>query len=681
MRLGQLVSGLDGATARQALAAAKVTLRVTRSVEAHLAAHPDALTSGDNTCPLPLVRLIHALRAAGLPGVVAPACARCAEVTEQLSGARPGGRICARCVHQTRPHHACIQCGQQAPTQAVTDNGPVCRDCYQTPRRECGGCGRLRPLRRRSDGDAPDLCNGCYLRIEPPVTCGYCGRLMRCQNDRHGQPRCQKCRAAPRRDCVRCGRHRRVQAHWPDGPVCATCYGRAREHPAPCARCHQTRVLIASDPRGEICPACAGMPTPPCPSCGQPGMPHAYGPCARCVALTRLRERLTGLDGQPHSQLQPVLDALTGLALPAAIDGWVRTSAADHLSALARTGTPITHELLDTLPAGQAERYLRHLLVAAGVLPHRDDDLERIPAWLEHQLQHRPTHHAALVRPFAHWQILRRARTHRRKPGASAGAAEFARTRILIALDFLAWLDQHDRTLATTTQADIDTWLTTGTTNRYHLRTFIVWANRRRLAQNLSVPHRRRGDPATFLDDEQRWQLLHRCLTDTTMPLPTRVVGALVLLFGIRLSRITALRTTDITRRGAHTYLTLGAEPTLLPASLAGLIHHHIETLRPVTPVIASLTNDPWLFPGHIPGRHAETSQYGQKLRRYHIAVRAAHNSALISLAADLPPAVLAHLLDIGVGTAAAWAKYAQRDWTDYLAVRDQDRRNTAHEE
>jgi hypothetical protein len=682
VRLGRLVPGLDVTTARQVLAAAKVTGVVARRLDAHLSAHPDALASGDNTCPLAVVRLIHALLAVGFPGVVAPACARCATLSPRLSGLSPDGRICTRCAYETRPHHTCVQCGHRAPAQAVTDDGPVCKDCYRVPRRECGACGRLRPVGRRGAGDAPDLCHGCYLRTRPPVVCAHCGRPGRCQSDQDGRPRCQQCRSAPRRDCVRCGRNRRVQALWPDGPVCPACYARARAHPAPCSRCHQTTVLITDDPRGGgLCSACTGIPAPQCPSCGQPGMPHAHGPCARCVALTRLRQRLAGPDGQPNSQLQPVLDALTSLALPAAIVGWLRTSAADQLSTLARTGTAITHELLDTLPVGHTERYLRHLLVAAGVLPHRDDDLERITAWLEQQLHDRPAHHAVLIRPFAHWQILRRARTHRRKPGGGAGAAGFARARILIALDFVGWLDQHDRTLATLTQADLDTWLTTGTTNRYHLRTFIVWANRRRLTHHLTVPHRRRGDPATFLDDEHRWQLLHRCLTDTAMPSPTRIAGALVLLFGIRLSRITALRSTDITRRGADTYLTLGAEPTLLPASLAALIHEHVHTLRPATPVIASLTHDPWLFPGRVPGRHAESTHYGERLRRYRIPTRAAHNSALISLAADLPPAVLAHLLDININTATGWAKYAKRDWTDYLAARDQDGRNTAHEE
>jgi hypothetical protein len=680
-RLRRLVPSLDPAGAARIVAAAKIGRHWAGTIDAYLTEHPDALTSGDNTCPLPLIRLIHALAAAGVAGVVAPACARCGQVTPKLTGAGSGGRICARCVHLNRPQHTCIQCGRTAPAQANTDAGPVCKNCYRPPRRQCGRCGRPGPVAQRGAGDIPDLCGACWRQAKPDRECDGCGRLTACVTDRRGRSRCQRCQTRPLQDCARCGRRRHVQAQWPDGPVCSTCYAHACDHPAECAGCHQTRILITTDGRGGICPGCAGISCPPCPSCGQPTLPHAYGPCPRCAVSDRLRQRLAGPDGQPHPQLQPILDALASVQLPAGVLTWLRSRAAGSLTALARGGEPITHELLDALPAGQTERYLRHLLVAAGVLPQRDDDLDRITTWLEHQLQHRPAHHATLIRPFAHWQILRRARTRRRKPGTVAGAAGYARTRILIALDFFDWLDHHQCTLATTTQADLDIWLTTGTSNRYHLRAFIVWATRRRLAHDLTVPTRRTGDPGNFLDEQHRWQLLHRCLTDDTMPTHLRAGGALVLLFGIPASRLTGLRTTDITRRGADTYLSLGAEPTLLPASLANLIHRHIQTLRPPSPVIASLTNDAWLFPGRIPGQPAQPSKYARALRGYGIPSRAAHNSALINLATDLPPAVLAPLLDIAIGTAAAWAKRAQRDWTAYLAVRHQDRRNTAHEE
>ena len=50
------------------------------------------------------------------------------------------------------------------------------------------------------------------------------------------------------------------------------------------------------------------------------------------------------------------------------------------------------------------------MLVHTGVLPARDEDIERIPAWLEQQLASSPAWHANLLRPFVHWHMLRRAR-------------------------------------------------------------------------------------------------------------------------------------------------------------------------------------------------------------------------------------------------------------------------------
>jgi hypothetical protein len=43
---------------------------------------------------------------------------------------------------------------------------------------------------------------------------------------------------------------------------------------------------------------------------------------------------------------------------------------------------------------------------------------------------------------------------------------------------------------------------------------------------------------------------------------------------------------------------------------------------------------------------------------------------ALAALAADLPAAILADLLDININTALAWSTYAQTDWAAYLAAR-----------
>jgi hypothetical protein len=51
--------------------------------------------------------------------------------------------------------------------------------------------------------------------------------------------------------------------------------------------------------------------------------------------------------------------------------------------------------------------------------------------------------------------------------------------------------------------------------------------------------------------------------------------------------------------------------------------------------------------------------------------------AALAALAAELPAAVLAKLLNLNINTANAWAAYAQHDWTTYLTTRTRSRGRT----
>ena len=150
---------------------------------------------------------------------------------------------------------------------------------------------------------------------------------------------------------------------------------------------------------------------------------------------------------------------------------WLGTSrSARLLGRLARTGDPITHDLLDDLPQDQALHYVREVLVSSGVLPARNEHLERLAPWLEHLLHDKPAHHARLVRPFTHWFVLRRARRAAARRTFTRGSADFARARVLAALDLLSWLDHRGQALRDLTQADLDQWLADGATTRRAVR-------------------------------------------------------------------------------------------------------------------------------------------------------------------------------------------------------------------
>lgn len=233
-----------------------------------------------------------------------------------------------------------------------------------------------------------------------------------------------------------------------------------------------------------------------------------------------------------------------------------RKAAGRLLAALAATAhrRQLTHVLLDEQPQAPALHHVRGMLVQAGVLPARDEHLERIEPWLGEVLAGRPAQHAALVRPYATWHVLRRARRRSRGRGAfTMSAAGWARGRILAALAFLAWLDDRGTTLGAATQADVDDWLHGASQQRYLLRDFLTWASARRLAGQVTVPALPRSELTGLITEDSRWQLLSRCLRDPGIPLDVRTAGALLLLYGQFVSRLTRLTAADIEQHGPDT--------------------------------------------------------------------------------------------------------------------------------
>jgi hypothetical protein len=278
-------------------------------------------------------------------------------------------------------------------------------------------------------------------------------------------------------------------------------------------------------------------------------------------------------------QLQPVLAHFGSAGSPPPVAGWLTAMPGGILlAALAATAhhRELTHALLDEQPQTSALHHVRDMLVQAGVLPPRDEYLERIEPWLGEVLAGRPAQHAALVRPYATWHVLRRAR--RRSRGTSTmSAAGWARGRILVALAFLAWLDDRGTTLGTATQADVDDWLHGATRYRYLLRDFLTWASARRLAGNVTVPAPPPSELTGLISEDSRWQLLGRCLRDPGIPLDVWTAGALLLLYGQFVSRLTRLTAADVEQHGPGACLRLDTVPVLLPPRLAALVRAQLE--------------------------------------------------------------------------------------------------------
>jgi hypothetical protein len=634
-------------------------------------------------------------------------CVRCGEVGQPI-WRENGGTVCSRCANRDHSRdEACGGCGKTTRVAARTSSGPLCQTCAPRPRYTCTSC--LRPDQKAHKiTDAGPICPACYHRQkvakcsrceeispyvrlrpetetllcmscwEPPlIPCTRCGDLKPIKHARGGTPVCPSCRARtrPRRECVECRRIRPVHSRLRMGNICTGCYSRLRNYPAACTACGETRSLIGRGRNGAaICGPCAGEErTWICAECGRFAALYADARCPQCVARERVNERLSNRTGHIHPQLQPLADVLDVEGNPRSVIMWLHASKWSRLLGdLANEYDKITHQILDDLPQTRHLIYLRQVLVHVGALDERDEDIEGTLPWVDELLEKQAPSVSRIVRPYATWSVLRRAR-RRSKVTENRSARKYARSRITLAVTFLNTLEGDGRTLQEATQTDIDLWLAYGGVGRHRLRDFILWAHARGLCAKLDVPWVQRAEPESFLGQTARWDLLRRCVHDDRIVLTQRVAGSLALLYGLTPTQIVQLTIADVEQRGEHTFLRLGRSPMVLPISVAAIVaelvgqaaiyRHSIVGSKP--------TRSPWLFPGGAPGHHTRASWISEQLNRdLGISLRRARNTALCALAEDLPGAVLADLLGLHITTATRWTNLVKRDWAQYVSER-----------
>jgi len=104
------------------------------------------------------------------------------------------------------------------------------------------------------------------------------------------------------------------------------------------------------------------------------------------------------------------------------------------------------------------------------------------------------------------------------------------------------------------------------------VRNLIQWARARSLTGNVSVPLPPRSEPIRLLGEDDHIHQLDRCLSDDSIPLDLRVAGALVLLFGLLVSRVMQLSKNDVFDDGDLTYLDIDTHRLMLPPRLAELL-------------------------------------------------------------------------------------------------------------
>ena len=397
--------------------------------------------------------------------------------------------------------------------------------------------------------------------------------------------------------------------------------------------------------------------------CGAEDKLFEKGRCARCS----LRQRTAALIRDPAGTLDSVAGAIAAARTPYSALNWLRTGAAAAILADVAAGrTALTHRALDDHPHQRAADYLRHMLVAGGVLPARDEALARMERWsqdilcgIDHPADRR------IMQAYLTWRILRRLR-HRSgiSPGPRTPTGQ-SRHQVRAVAAFLAWLRQHDLALASCRQGDVETWLATSPA-AYDIRDFLAWAADRKHIRKLDIPgpQRRTG---TATSPGQRWELISRLLHDDALDLTDRAAGCLLLLFGQHLSRTAVMTTSQIITRDDGVHVRFGKHEVPVPDSLGRILTDLTRTGRAHTG-IGSPATSPWLFPGGMPGQPITPSRLGERLRAIGVRALPGRRAAMTDLAARLPAAVLADLLNITPDTAVRWMHQAGSDWNRYAA-------------
>lgn len=674
-----------------------------RVLDAHLATRPDAFHQPDTDFPNAFNRLAHALSELGYD-VTLPICASCRKPASRFCKFVPEGRLCNWCSY--RDHRSlCPRCGRMEYPVATRNDGVICRRCYNRDPEfleDCAGCGRnRRPTVRLPDGrslcwacaprprhicchcgveapakaQSPDgpVCARCYEH--PTRACGRCGRVAVITHKATNEhpDLCRRCGPEPQHTCGICGRSKSAKAFWPIGPACRQCYRRTLEQPALCTGCGDLNVLIGRSPEGGgLCPPCSGAAVDyTCVECRRPGRRHRAGRCARC-SVRYLAHGQLQRGGKISTHLSCLVEELAKADPPESTLRWLdRPRVQSVLDALAPFQGELTHRTLDELPRCHTTEFIRALLVQSGALPLRNEPLARVEAWLGPTIEELPPAHAKYVGPYAHWSVLRRARRQAVRRHYGANEAERDRSKIRAAIGFLSDLAADGKTLIELDQAWLDRWVAGNNTRASIIAGFVAWSRARKLTNGIHLHHQASPLPVVTIDAQDQLQRLRDLLDpNSSAPLNVRAAGTLVLLYGLPVTRIHRLTADDLTTVDGQTFVTVGRRPLLLPPVVAKMLRALAQQPRRGA---TGSSSQCFLFPSN---RAVNAPMAARRLtlhlNNHGVFVRAERNSALITLASDLPTPILAEALGMHINTALRWSSLAARDWSHYLQARNE---------
>jgi hypothetical protein len=618
-------------------------------IAAAVTGQPELLTGQGARAPVPgVLRFISALADAGAAAVIEPPCPRCGRQRE-LGVPVEELRLCAGCRSKARAL-PCGRCGKVRPAVRLNDGGqPICQNCWhRDPRswKPCARCGNSR--RVAAVTEAGPVCQSC--RPGPALRCSICGSVGGGRigiSRATGTPVCERCRKRWI-TCSRCGTGAPLKGGTLREPLCARCLNPDPAFWKRCAACQMTWQLSTAE-------------------------------CTRCSLDRKLQQIFTPRGGPAAPELDRLREALVRVDRPDLMLDWLKKAGVRRALQAAAACRDLTHEALDTLPPGRTLVHLRSMLVAAGALPARDEHLTALESWISQAIAGRTTpEHRRALHGYAVWHHLRRLRGRLDGRPASCQQVKNVRDQVTAAATFLDWLETRGLTLAGCTQAELDQWLAGKSGHLARSANFVRWAVARRHASRLTAPASRWTGPAGPLDQDRRWADARRLLQEEAYPAADRVAGLLILLYAQKLSVITALTTRHVLHQDGRTLLRLGSRPVILPAPLDTLVAGLAAGRRPPGSSLLGVSS-PWPFPGRQPGSALTEDALAQRLHALGISPRQGRNTALFTLAADVPAAILAKTLGIHVKAAIQWQKISGGDWSAYAA--DISRRGQAQEQ
>lgn len=580
--------------------------------------------------------LLAALQRAGAAGIHLPRCSSCQRERVLTRKDENGTHICHRCAE--RRHYA-----------------------------ECPSCKRIKKL-TQSDEHGIKVCNRCIPGApDQSNTCEKCGRSVIVGSILNSKWICLNCYPKPTHRCVACGQQKKIASTILHGKHCHACHNRVLRNPRPCPTCGEKRILAFLDPEHmAVCAGCAGQPARyACRRCGSEE--HSYGAnCGLCTLDDRCRENLAGPDGTLSEPMEKLRRYLLTKPRPEQIIKWFRMGKSiPLLRSIARGETPLEEATLMTANQNNSLKYLRALLLDAGVMPREHASTRQLEAWITEEVAQLTAERRQVITTYARWSLLRRTIRDQTTGDISPGGSKHVQAAVRGIITFFNWLDERDTALSSVSQAQIEEFITVRSSQRW-LPQFLAWADQREMVSDVIVPSKATSAPSITGLEQQHEDTIRHLVSDESITLDARFAGLLIAVYGLPATRTLRLRCRQVRATQEGVELLLGEHPLILATPIATIARQHLASLQMPEP-------DSWLFPGMTPGGHRDPQYLNRRLEPLNINIATLQNAARFKLAGAVPSKILADAIGFGVATFERYANLSASARGDYPALRTLD--------